>query len=398
MTRRTALITDAEQRAALAVVRSLSAAGFRCVVTATRRGAMASASRHVARTALVPDALREPTSFTEAVAALAVDEDAALLLPIAEPSMLALLAARERLAPATIPCADLSVFLALSDKRRLLDEAATLGIARPPQQVLADAEALDTLDAGSLEFPVVLKPSRSVGEDEGARARCAVSYAAGMDDLRRQVRSLPRAAFPLLLQRRIVGPGTGVFLLLWEGQLLARFAHRRLCEKPPSGGVSVYRESIAMDEDLMWRSRALLERFGWSGVAMVEYKRDATTGVPYLMEVNGRFWGSLQLAIDAGVDFPALLARAALGEPVQPVTRYAEGVRSRWWWGQVDHLLARARPRRGAQPLPPGVASVGRVMRDLMLGPFRRDDHEEVFRWSDQRPFWNETIRWGRGG
>ena len=82
----------------------------------------------------------------------------------------------------------------------------------------------------------------------------------------------------------------------------AVFAHRRLREKPPSGGVSVYRESVAPDPSLVARAAALLAGLGWRGVAMVEMKTDARTGTPYLMEVNGRFWGSLQLAVDAGVD------------------------------------------------------------------------------------------------
>ena len=41
---------------------------------------------------------------------------------------------------------------------------------------------------------------------------------------------------------------------------------------------------------------------------MVEFKLDARDGVAKLMEINGRFWGSLQLAVDAGVDFPAILS------------------------------------------------------------------------------------------
>jgi len=156
----------------------------------------------------------------------------------------------------------------------------------------------------------------------------------------------------------------------------------------------VYRESIALDVDLLERSRALLDRFGWQGVAMVEFKRDSTTGQPYLMEVNGRFWGSLQLAIDAGVDFPRMIAECALGERVKPQLSYRVGVRSRWWWGQIDHLVGRVRPRATAPPLPPGTVSAAGAIGDLLLGPFRRDDYEEVLRWSDPAPFWNETIQW----
>ena len=54
---------------------------------------------------------------------------------------------------------------------------------------------------------------------------------------------------------------------------------------------------------------------------MVEYKRDSSTGQPYLMEVNGRFWGSLQLAIDSGVDFPRILVACALGEKSREIDR-----------------------------------------------------------------------------
>lgn len=393
MTQRTVIVTDGEQRAALAVVRSLGEE-YRCVVTASSRSSLAGGSRFSSRSVTVPDALERPYDFADAIVALAAEERAALVIPITEPAMLAILGVRSRLAPAVVPFPDLSTFKALTDKQRLLEEASKLGIAVPAQEIVPCAIAAESMDFSALPYPVVLKPSRSVGENAGGRAKLSVSYAADVDELRRKIRALPAAAFPLLLQQRITGAGTGIFLLLWDGEQRAQFAHRRLCEKPPSGGVSVYRESIAIDEDLRDRSRALLERFGWRGVAMVEYKRDFASGQPYLMEVNGRFWGSLQLAIDAGVDFPRLLAASALGERVEPTLSYRTGVRSRWWWGQVDHLLGRVRPRVSAAPLPPGTLSAKRALADLLLGPFRRGDYEEILWWDDPRPFWNETIRW----
>ena len=56
-------------------------------------------------------------------------------------------------------------------------------------------------------------------------------------------------------------------------------------EKPPSGGVSVYRESMVPDPALLSQSLALVKRLGWQGVCMVEYKVESSTGTPYLMEV-----------------------------------------------------------------------------------------------------------------
>lgn len=163
-----------------------------------------------------------------------------------------------------------------------------------------------------------------------------------------------RRVLPVLLQQRIEGPGTGIFVLLAGGDVLAQFAHRRLREKPPSGGVSVSRESIVADQALVDRSVALLRSLEFNGVAMVEYKSDVRTGQAYLMEVNGRFWGSLRLAVDAGVNFPVLLVAWALRNPMIPVTIYRARVRSRWWWWDVDQLLIRLRRSDDANDLPPG--------------------------------------------
>jgi len=387
----TVIVTDGEQRAALAVVRSLGTAGYRCVVASSLRASIAGASRFAARSVMVPDSLSRPTAFADAIAAVATAEHATVVLPISEQALLAIVPIRDRLLPAVVPFPDVESIRIVADKQRLLREASKLGIAVPHQVVLSAPKAFGAIDPLALQFPVILKPARSVSEIGDVRVKQSVSYASGAEELRRKIDALSPAAFPLLLQERIVGPGIGIFMLLWDGELRAEFAHRRLCEKPASGGVSVYRESIAMDDDLRERSRNLLNRFGWFGPAMVEYKRDSATGRAYLMEVNGRFWGSLQLAIDSGVDFPQLLVRCALGQPSERIHSYRVGVRSRWWWGQVDHLVGRVGSRA---PLPPATVSAPRALGDLLLGAFRRSDYEEVLRWDDPRPFWNETIRW----
>jgi predicted ATP-grasp superfamily ATP-dependent carboligase len=385
------IITDGEQRSALAVVRSLGRAGYRCVVTESAPASIAGSSRYCARRVVVPDALTEPLQFGRVIEALCAEENAAVLIPIAEASMLALLPLRESLAPTTIPFPDTSSFAAISDKQRVLGEAARLGISVPKSVAVNDRASLAGVGLVQLEYPVVIKPARSVSGGEGERIKLGVSYAENLDELRQKLGALPDAAFPVLLQQRIVGPGTGIFLLMWDGITRARFAHRRISEKPPNGGVSVYCESVAVEASLIAASEKLLGQFGWQGVAMVEYKRDARTGVPYLMEVNGRFWGSLQLAVNAGVDFPRLLVECALGAPPQSESSYHIGVRGRWWWGQVDHVINRVRRRTHSAP---GIVSLSRACTDLFMAPFRQRDYEDVLSWDDPRPFWNETMRW----
>ena len=386
------LVTDGDQRAALAVVRSLGAAGYPVYVCAPRRRSLAGASRHARAEALVADPLDDPQRFAADIRALVARWNIGVLIPIGDAALLATLPDRARLPNVLVPFPDESVVRRIADKAAVLEAAAAVGIAIPRQHIASDRDGLLAM-APTLEYPVVLKPSRSVTEHGGRRLKLLVRHAAAASEVAAAATEIAAAAYPVLVQQRVVGPGVGVFLLVWNGETLATFAHRRIREKPPAGGVSVYRESIATDPELVRRSRALLDRFGWCGVAMVEFKIDARTGTPYLMEVNGRFWGSLQLAIDAGVDFPALLVATALGKPSAPVTAYTAGVRSRWFWGDVDHLLARLRRSREALSLPPGTSGRWAAVRDFFT-VHRGIDREEILRRDDPRPFLRETAQW----
>ena len=217
------------------------------------------------------------------------------------------------------------------------------------------------------------------------------------DELVRELFAYLDGAYPVLVQERIQGPGLGAFFLSMDGEIVASFAHRRLREKPPTGGVSVLRESVPLREDIRRYSEALLHDFKWSGVAMVEFKEDASTGTPYLMEINGRFWGSLQLAIDAGVDFPALLLEKFLCSDRALVRRgstdYSIGTQSRWLWGDVDHLLwiFRASPlaRRLDPTLPDRLSALARF-----LMPWHPGRRYEILDMDDMRPFFRESFQW----
>ena len=390
------LVTDGEQRAALAIVRSLGMAGYQVYVCSPRRRSLAGASRYCLRETKVADALTEPLAFLADVTALVQAWSVDVLIPVSEAALLSILPARERFGATQIPFADVDTFRRVSDKELVLRAALRFGIGVPEQWTLDCPEAAVRLSPDALTFPIAIKPSRSVSERDGRRGKLSVHYAAHPQELEMQLAEIDASAYPLLLQRRLRGPGVGIFLLLWDGATVAVFSHRRIREKPPSGGVSVYRESIPADPSLVQRSRALLEHFAWRGVAMVEYKIDHATGTPYLMEINGRFWGSLQLAIDAGVDFPRLLLSAAAGETPAPVSRYRTGLRSRWWWGDVDHLLARLRASSDQGESSADGRGKLRAIRDFLV-LWKPGDRNEILRLGDPRPFLRETIDWFRG-
>ena len=378
------LITDGNERTALAAARSLVTDGHAVCVAAPTRWSLAGASRGVRARPLAADPFRDPASYAAAVGGLAREVGADLLLPMTDASVEALLEHRALLPPGVLlPFPRLETYRTASDKARVLTLAQACGYGAPETHVIAtQADSEGILPDGAF-FPAVVKPHRSVVTAGGRRCKLAVAPVADAAACRRTLAALPAAAFPVLIQRHVEGVGEGFFALRWGGRTIAMFAHRRLREKPPSGGVSVYRESIPLDEPLAGPGLRLLDALDWQGVAMIECKREAGTGRQVLMEVNGRFWGSLQLAIDAGVDFPALLVRCAAGETCPEVRDYRVGIRSRWFWGDVDHLYLRLRDSRARL----------RAVRDFLhIHPWR--DRSEVWRWRDPAPFVVETLQW----
>ena len=157
----TVLVTDGEQRSALAVVRSLGRAGHRPVVCASSRRSLAGASRYCAGQAVVPSALAEPERFVEAVRQAVRERQVEFVLPLTEAAMLALLPARDTLG-AMIPAAEAGSFRRVSDKSVLFEVAREVGIAVPEQRRVASADSAEWAGAAALGFPLVLKPARSV--------------------------------------------------------------------------------------------------------------------------------------------------------------------------------------------------------------------------------------------
>jgi predicted ATP-grasp superfamily ATP-dependent carboligase len=276
---------------------------------------------------------------------------------------------------AVLPFPESEIVQIAHDKGALASLAAEKGIPTPRTVVVrepADRERAIHL----VGFPAVVKARVSrllvAGQWRSGAGTHYVHTPAEMEEACRVVGAT--VPFPVV-QEYIPGDGRGIFVLMNRGRLRAAFAHRRIREKPPSGGVSVLSESVPLDTRLLDHSERILEALKWHGVAMVEFKRDARDGTDKLLEINGRFWGSLQLAVDAGVDFPYLLYRQAIDGDVEPVFTYRIGARLRWWLGDVDWLLLRLREKGGTarrlQAVRDFLRSAGRTARAEIL---RRDD------------------------
>jgi predicted ATP-grasp superfamily ATP-dependent carboligase len=338
MVRARVLVSDGETPAALAVVRSLCRAGHRVHVLTSSRHAAAAASR-CARVVRVPDATAQPGAFSARLLRILVVSGFDAFLPISDTALMLTDAIRDRIPARTALALPDSEALSLGmDKPAVLERAESLGIPVLPRR---RGEAM--LDA---PLPAVVKPERSrilLPNRVGAATATVVEGRLSLMDAARRLEDQGFAAY---VEPWIPGEGRGVFLLLHDNKVWASFAHRRIREAQPAGGPSAVAESVAMDPELLAWSTALALDLGVTGPFMAEYRGEPGEWV--LLEVNARYWGSLALAIAAGVDFPALHLDAVLGRARTGPKGYDLGRRVRNLDFDLRRTAAVLAGRRGA--------------------------------------------------
>jgi predicted ATP-grasp superfamily ATP-dependent carboligase len=343
---RRAIVTDAGRSSAIAIIRSLGRQGWHVVAADAAPASAGFASRYAAEHLVHPDPARDPDGAVDALLEAAVAGSVDLLVPVTDELVLPLAAARNRLPPGcALAVADDAGLAATGDKAATLALARRLGLATPCTVVVHTAEEARAA-APELGWPVVVKPARSRVRTERGIERFSVAYANDPDELGARMQAVGGRT-EVLLQRYVRGEGHGVEVLASHGRPLAAFQHRRLREVPITGGASSFRESVALDPALLAASTRLLGELRWTGLAMVEF-RVGPEGAS-LMEVNGRIWGSLPLAVKAGMDFPARMASLFVDGPpaAGPVeTGYRTGVRSRNLWLDVIWIASTLRPAR----------------------------------------------------
>ncbi|BCS54956.1 ATP-grasp domain-containing protein [Geobacter sp. SVR] len=383
------LVTDGEARSALAVTRSLGRKGHTIFVSGQEGTCISACSRFCRAAYRVPDPMENGAAYAAAIADIVRRERIELVFPVTEQSVYILNRTRSALGnTAKLACAPPEKMAAVSNKYTLFQTAERLGVAMPTTLYVEGREDFHRQRRRIADFPVVVKPAYSKVVEGENIISSGVMYAADQQQLARLYESRPILRYPSLIQEVITGEGTGLFTLFDVDRHLALFSHRRLLEKPPTGGVSVLSESIPLDGEMIEAARRLLAEVAWPGVAMVEFKRDVRDGTAKLMEINGRFWGSLQLAVSSGIDFPALCLDYYRGiMPPAPCHGYRIGHRLKWTFGLLDHLLIRLKSgRRLKALLPPGSPGIIEVARELFRAG-TSDTSLDVYDPQDPRPF-----------
>ncbi len=375
----TAVIVGEEPRKVVTIARSLHRQGVRSIVAVQAGQRLHVTSRAIAGVVQLGGSIDDSAQLLRM---LVEAENAVWVVPTSDSSLCIVCAAYDSLSRlCAVGCPPPHVV------QRVLDKAATLAIAAQcgvPVPISISIDGAGELEAAlpQMRFPIIAKPGdKSRTTVHNFKTRTFTSA----PELRAAFADQPRFGEGLVFQSYHGGQGVGIELLMSDGDAIASFQHRRLSENPPSGGVAVVAEAELVDPLLLDYSVRLLKALEWDGVAMVEYRHDRATGETALMEVNGRFWGSLPLAVAAGMDFPLYAWQLSQGIAPAVPSSYRSGLRVRWTAGSLKrfaHAFA-----DDAERIPMSSAT-----RQL-FADFRLGTRSAMWSWSDPVPAIQEYTR-----
>jgi len=388
------LILDGHSAAALAFTRALGRIGNWIAVAANRDlTAPAAHSRYCRARFEHSPATDDAQSFIAQIRDFARSHNIDLIVPMTDWTSLPVSRYREqfdgisRLALPSHAALEL-----VSDKYQTLQLAQSLGVPAPECWLIQSLDDLAKLPA--LPYPVVIK-DRASARWIGDRAEFgSVAYAHSPEELSQRVEQRLAAAGDVLVQKFAAGKGVGFSCLIADGRIYLPFQWERVREVDPRGSGSSARKSVPLDPELAEASSKLIQAAGFEGIAMVEYKRDGD-GRHILMEINGRPWGSMQLPISSGVDYPRHLLRWYLDAtpPAAHNGNYRVGITCRRLVGELTHLEALRRGTPPGWPVP--YPSFWKTALRMAIPWYPGVRYEELS-LSDPRPGWIAISDWFR--
>lgn len=285
-------------------------------------------SRFAAKSSLYPNPKLDPEAFYAWLCEMIVAEKCDVIFPMSDDVMNVVVPRQEDLRRlCQVPVPPEHSYDVARDKGETLKLAEAIGIPFPKTlwpNLSRDWKATDLLDlVRDFDYPMVVKPRLSFG----SRGIRIVNNDKELIEVYGQVHK--EHLNPLIQEKIPTGSKYDVCLLYGpDHHLKAQFVQREVRNYPLERGPSTLRQSVDAPELLQYALQ-LMDQLPWYGALDVEFMVDPRTNEPKLMEINPRFWGSLHLSIQSGVDFPWLLLQLALGKAISPVCDYKSGQMSR---------------------------------------------------------------------
>ena len=339
----TVLITNYSYKNALAAVRDIGSKGINVHTCGPpTRNKVASLSKYSSGYSLYTSPSDDVDRFLIDIKKILSTREYEMIIPIGVDTTIPISYNKEELSEyARVPVADYEILENAHDKYKTIEIARSVGVPVPETSIIS-GESIEE----SFDYPLVIK-ARKGAAGSGTR------YITSEDDFSKVVREFNQkksdGIFDYerpMVQEYISGDLMDVCVLFNRGRPRAALAQRRVITYPPSGGVGIVNETVE-DPELIELALKLLKRMNWHGVAQVEFKKDGN-GVPRLMEINPKFWGTLELSIAAGLNFPYMLYRMTMDGDIDPNFSYERNLQIWWYFAHLPQIfLAYVKNRNG---------------------------------------------------
>ena len=340
----TVLITNYSYKNALAAVRDIGSKGINVRTCGPQiRNKVASLSKYSSGYSLYTSPKENVNRFVTDIRRILSTREYEMIIPIGVDTTIPISYNKEELSEyARVPVADYEILENAHDKYKTTEIARSVGVPVPETSIISG----ESIEEESFEYPLVIK-ARKGAAGSGTR------YITSEDDFSKVVREFHQkksdGIFDYerpMVQEYIPGDLMDVCVLFNRGRPRAALAQRRVITYPPSGGVGIVNETVE-DPELIELALKLLKRMNWHGVAQVEFKKDGN-GVPRLMEINPKFWGTLELSIAAGLNFPYMLYRMTMDGDIEPNFSYERNLQIWWYFAHLPQIfLAYVKNRNG---------------------------------------------------
>ncbi|MEW6212008.1 MAG: ATP-grasp domain-containing protein [Acidobacteriota bacterium] len=377
-----AFLTYGWCRVSYVIVHSLARRAVPVHVGDASRLAMCRYSRHHASFSRYRNPYRDPDGFISDIVDAMQRTGAQVLIPGHE-DILVIARLRDRFPKnILIPVVEADRIAATINKWTVCELARQAGVPVPDTFKPETREELIE-KSKSIPYPSVVKTQLG-NSGKGVFIVASADECLKRFDWLVETYKLDREHWPIV-QAFAPGSGYGVCMLYNRGECRASFVERYLRCKEGRFGTSVFRESVRVPE-LEEYARSLMDSLKWHGVVHLDFHYDEQSRRAALIEINPRFWGALDLAVRAGVDFPWLLYRMAVDGDVERVASYQTGVRSRWIVGEMIHLFNLARRGR--------LIAAAKTIKDILA---IHSDGCDDFRATDPLPLFVEMLYYGSG-
>ena len=383
------LITDADLKVSLPILRSLAKKNIEIGAGASDGRAISFFSKYCMDKFLYPSPRENVHIFLKVLEKIVKATHFDILFPVGEWTLVPISENREKIAPhIKLSIGHKEAIKSVFEKSRTVKLAITEDVPIPKTFFIDNIQDL-TKASKKLSYPAVIKSRESWVWNKNETFFSRPTYVNSPQELLEAYKTV-HGTFPFpMIQEYIPGTPYHIGVLCNHSRLRAFCCIKEHRTIPVTGGYASFRETVSPLPKMKEFAMRLLQALEWHGVAEVEFKLDSRDGMLKFMEINGRFWGSLELAIVSGVDFPYLLYKMIVDGDVKPVFNYKSGVKRRWMEGDLIHLsnVLKQVDKHDGIEYPEKWRTVAKFLKSSNRGI-------DCFYWDDLLPFLSRFL-WG---